>query len=292
MVKSMTGFGRGETKGLGYSFTLEMKSVNHRYLEIMVKTPRNLNIFEDRIRKVIQNTVQRGRLEVYINVKETEEKKRLVKVDKDLALSYDNSLKELAQALDSVYRTDIYRLASLPDVLIVEEEEIDIEALWSILEKALNDALETLLQMRKDEGIRLTRDLNKRVEVLQKQIQEVGERTSQTVIEYRERLEEKLALLLADSSIDENRLGMEVMLFADRASIDEELVRMESHLAQFEQTLLASEPIGRKLDFLVQEMNREINTIGSKANDIVISRIVVEGKSELEKIREQIQNIE
>ncbi|KUO57979.1 MAG: hypothetical protein APF84_16305 [Gracilibacter sp. BRH_c7a] len=288
----MTGFGRGETKGLGYSFTLEMKSVNHRYLEIMVKTPRNLNIFEDRIRKVIQNTVQRGRLEVYINVKETEEKKRLVKVDKDLALSYDNSLKELAQALDSVYRTDIYRLASLPDVLIVEEEEIDIEALWSILEKALNDALETLLQMRKDEGIRLTRDLNKRVEVLQKQIQEVGERTSQTVIEYRERLEEKLALLLADSSIDENRLGMEVMLFADRASIDEELVRMESHLAQFEQTLLASEPIGRKLDFLVQEMNREINTIGSKANDIVISRIVVEGKSELEKIREQIQNIE
>jgi len=292
LVKSMTGFGRGETKGLGYSFTLEMKSVNHRYLEIMVKTPRNLNIFEDRIRKVIQNTVQRGRLEVYINVKETEEKKRLVKVDKDLALSYDNSLKELAQALDSVYRTDIYRLASLPDVLIVEEEEIDIEALWSILEKALNDALETLLQMRKDEGIRLTRDLNKRVEVLQKQIQEVGERTSQTVIEYRERLEEKLALLLADSSIDENRLGMEVMLFADRASIDEELVRMESHLAQFEQTLLASEPIGRKLDFLVQEMNREINTIGSKANDIVISRIVVEGKSELEKIREQIQNIE
>lgn len=292
MVKSMTGFGRGETKGLGYSFSLEMKSVNHRYLEILVKTPRNFSVFEDRIRKVIQNTIQRGRLEVYINVKETEEKKRIVKVDKELALSYDNSLKELAQVLNSVYKTDIYRLSSLPDVMIVEEEEIDIEALWLILEKALIDALENLLQMRKDEGIRLTRDLDKRLEVLQKQINEVGERASQTVIEYSERLKEKLALLLSDSTIDENRLAMEVVLFADRAAIDEELVRLESHLAQFEQALLSSEPIGRKLDFLVQELNREINTIGSKANDLVISRIVVEGKSELEKIREQIQNIE
>ncbi len=292
MAKSMTGFGRGEIKGLGYSFSLEMKSVNHRYLEILVKTPRNFSVFEDRIRKVIQNTIQRGRLEVYINVKETEEKKRMVKLDKELALSYDNSLKELAQVLDSGYKTDIYRLASLPDVMIVEEEEVDIEALWLILEKALNDALENLIQMRKDEGIRLTRDLDKRLEVLQKQFREVGERAPQIVTEYSERLKEKLALLLNDSTIDENRLAMEVMLFADRASIDEELVRLESHLEQFEQTLLSSSPIGRKLDFLVQELNREINTIGSKANDLVISRIVVEGKSELEKIREQIQNIE
>jgi len=292
LAKSMTGFGRGEIKGLGYSFSLEMKSVNHRYLEILVKTPRNFSVFEDRIRKVIQNTIQRGRLEVYINVKETEEKKRMVKLDKELALSYDNSLKELAQVLDSGYKTDIYRLASLPDVMIVEEEEVDIEALWLILEKALNDALENLIQMRKDEGIRLTRDLDKRLEVLQKQFREVGERAPQIVTEYSERLKEKLALLLNDSTIDENRLAMEVMLFADRASIDEELVRLESHLEQFEQTLLSSSPIGRKLDFLVQELNREINTIGSKANDLVISRIVVEGKSELEKIREQIQNIE
>lgn len=292
MAKSMTGFGRGEIKGLGYSFSLEMKSVNHRYLEILVKTPRNFSVFEDRIRKVIQNTVQRGRLEVYINVKETEEKKRMVKLDKELALSYDNSLKELAQVLDSGYKTDIYRLASLPDVMIVEEEEVDIEALWLILEKALNDALENLIQMRKDEGLRLTRDLDKRLEVLQKQFKEVGERAPQIVTEYSERLKEKLALLLNDSTIDENRLAMEVMIFADRASIDEELVRLDSHLEQFEQTLLSSDPIGRKLDFLVQELNREINTIGSKANDLVISRIVVEGKSELEKIREQIQNIE
>ncbi len=292
MAKSMTGFGRGEIKGLGYSFSLEMKSVNHRYLEILVKTPRNFSVFEDRIRKAIQYKIQRGRLEVYINVKETEEKKRMVKLDKELALSYDNSLKELAQVLDSGYKTDIYRLASLPDVMIVEEEEVDIEALWLILEKALNDALENLIQMRKDEGLRLTRDLDKRLEVLQKQFKEVGERAPQIVTEYSERLKEKLALLLNDSTIDENRLAMEVMIFADRASIDEELVRLESHLEQFEQTLLSSDPIGRKLDFLVQELNREINTIGSKANDLVISRIVVEGKSELEKIREQIQNIE
>lgn len=292
MVTSMTGFGRGESKGLGYNFTLEMKSVNHRYLEIMIKTPRNFNIFEDRIRKVIQKTIQRGRLEVYINVKETEEKKRLVKVDKELALSYDNSLKELAQTLNSVYKTDIYRLASLPDVLIVEEEEIDIEALWLILEKGLNEALESLFRMRNDEGIRLSRDLDKRLGVLRKQVEEVGERALHTAKEYSERLQEKLALLLTDSTIDESRLAMEVALFADRASIDEELVRLDSHIGQFEQALLSSEPIGRKLDFLVQELNREINTIGSKANDLVISRIVVEAKSELEKIREQIQNIE
>ena len=292
MPKSMTGFGRAEIKGLGYHISIEMKSVNHRFLEIMVKTPRSFNILEDRIRKVIQNTIQRGRVEVYINIKETEEKKRLVKVDKELALSYDNSLKELAQALDSVYKTDIYRLASLPDVLMVEEEEIDIEDLWSVLEKSLHLALNNLIQMRKDEGFRLTRDLEKRLEVLQTQTKAVAERALQVVPEYRDRLTEKLKALLSDTSIDENRLSMEVVLFADRACIDEELVRLESHLAQFEQALLSSDSIGRKLDFLVQELNREINTIGSKANDLVISRIVVEGKSELEKIREQIQNIE
>ena len=292
MVKSMTGFGRAEAKGLGYSFSIEMKSVNHRYLEVMVKLPRFFNALEDNIRKTIQNIIQRGRIEVYINVKETEEKKRLVKVDKELALSYDNSLKELAQALGTVYQADVYRLSSLPDVLNVEEEELDIEAFWVVLEKGLNDALENLIRMRRDEGNRLADDVDNRLGMLHKQVQDIAERAPQVVSDYRERLNYKLNLMLTDSVIDENRLAMEVVLFADRAAIDEELVRLESHLEQFRQALTATESIGRKLDFLVQELNREINTIGSKANDLVISRIVVEAKSEMEKIREQIQNIE
>ena len=292
MVKSMTGFGRAEVKGLGYSFSVEMKSVNHRFLEVMVKLPRTFNVFEEGVRKIIQNNFQRGRIEVFINIKETEEKKRLVKVDKELALSYDNSLKELAQALGTVFQSDVYRLSSLPDVLSVEEDETDSEALWVILEKGLNDTIDSLIRMRIGEGANLAVDIDKRLKVLHSQVQQIAERAPQVVIDYRDKLNEKLNMLLADSAIDENRLAMEVVLFADRAAIDEELVRLESHLEQFRQALATAEPVGRKLDFLVQELNREINTIGSKANDLLISRIVVELKSELEKIREQIQNIE
>ncbi|NLI90717.1 MAG: YicC family protein [Peptococcaceae bacterium] len=292
MANSMTGFGRGETRGHGYSFSIEMKSVNHRFLEVVVKLPRYLNVLEENVRKIIQERVSRGRIEVYINTKETEEKKRLVKVDKELTLSYDNSLKELAQLLNSAYITDIYRLVALPEILTVEEEETDAEVLWPFLEAAVLAALQQLVQMRRDEGERLLRDLRNRIGYLRDLTKKVEERAPEVVVEYQEKLKERLSSLLADTTLDESRLAMEVALLADRASITEELVRMGSHLDEFEKTLQSSESIGRKLDFLVQEMNREINTIGSKANDLVISRIVVEGKSELEKIREQIQNIE
>ena len=158
MANSMTGFGRGEIRGLGYHFSIEMKSVNHRFSEVVVKMPRNLYLFEDNVRKIIQSKVNRGRIEVYVNVKETEEKKRLVKVDNELTLSYDNSLKELAQLLNTTYITDIFRLVSLPEVLSVEDEEIDVDSLWPLLETAVQSALEELLQMRQNEGDRLLRD--------------------------------------------------------------------------------------------------------------------------------------
>jgi len=292
LANSMTGFGRGETRGYGYSFSVEMKSVNHRFLEIAVKLPKYLNALEENIRKLIQERVNRGRIEVYINTKETEEKKRLVKVDKELTLSYDNSLKELAQLLNSTYITDIYRLVSLPEILSVEEEETDTEVLWPILEAGVLAALQQLIQMRKSEGERLLRDLLTRVGYLRDLTGKVVERAPEVVAGYQEKLRERIGVLLADTPLDESRLAVEVALLADRASITEELVRMNSHLDEFEKTLHSAESIGRKLDFLVQEMNREINTIGSKANDLAISRIVIEGKSELEKIREQIQNIE
>jgi len=292
MINSMTGFGRGEQVGLGYHFSVEIKSVNHRYQEVMVKIPRNFNPLEERIRKFVQEKVHRGRVEVYVNVKETEEKKRFVKVDKELALSYDMSLKELAKSLNTTYITDIYRLVALPEIIILEEQETDIEAVWPYVETAVREALAQLIIMRQNEGEKLAQDLLQRLKDLKELTGQIKERAPLVVSEYQQKLRQRLEAMLTDIALDENRLLMEVALFADRASIAEELVRLESHMEQFEEALRQQQPVGRKLDFLVQEMNREINTIGSKANDLLISRLVVEGKSQLEKIREQVQNIE
>lgn len=288
----MTGFGRGEARENGYQFTLELKSVNHRFLEVVVRLPKIYGGFEDRIRKVIQQNVQRGRIEVNLNITETQEKKRLVKVDKDLALSYDNTLKELAFALKTVYESDVYRLASLPEVLTVEEPEIDLDILWEVCSQALALALEGFTTMRSVEGQKLTEDILRRLNYLSIEIEKVTARSDQVVVDYQKRLKERIQVLVGESIMDEARIANEVAIFADRASITEELVRLDSHLMQSRLAFKNDEPIGRKLDFMIQEMNREINTIGSKANDLVISQIVVILKSELEKVREQIQNIE
>lgn len=293
MANSMTGFGRGEAQGLGYQFSIEMKSVNHRFLEIMVRIPRNFNILEERLRKIIQERVQRGRIDVFVNIKETEEKKRMVKVDKDLALSYDKTLKELALALQTKYETDIYRLAGLPEVLTVEEPEMEPDVLWEIFQTALLEALEGFSKMRVIEGQKLTEDLLGRLHIIAGEMQKITERSDSVVLDYQTRLKERIQVLLGDPALlDESRLANEVAIFSDRSSIAEEIVRFDSHLNQCRNTLQGKEPVGRKLDFLVQEMNREINTIGSKANDLVITQTVVSVKSELEKIREQIQNLE
>ena len=292
MANSMTGFGRGEACGNGYQATLELKAVNHRFLEVVVRLPKTYGGFEDRIRKVIQQNVQRGRIEVYLNITETQEKKRLVKVDKDLALSYDKTLKELAFVLKTEYESDIYRLASLPEVLTVEEPEMDLDILWEICVQALAIALDGFATMRSVEGQKLTEDILHRLDFLSTEIEKVPARSDQVVVDYQKRLKERIQALVGESIMDEARMANEVAIFADRASITEELVRLDSHLIQSSLAFENNEPIGRKLDFMIQEMNREINTIGSKANDLVISQIVVLLKSELEKVREQIQNIE
>lgn len=293
MANSMTGFGRGEASGHGYHFTVELKSVNHRFFEASIRLPRNMMSFEERIRKLLQERVQRGRVDVFINIKETEEKKRLVKVDKDLALSYDKTLKELALALETSYNTDIYRLTSLPEVLTVEDDEIDLELLWEALRAAVSEAITGFIEMRQTEGEKLVADLLNRLDVITHAKAEISVFAENMVPEYQGRLRERIQLLLGENSVlDEARLANEVAIFADRVSITEELVRLHSHLDQARQTLQSTEPVGRKLDFLVQEMNREINTIGSKANNLGIAQHVLEVKSELEKIREQVQNIE
>ena len=292
MVNSMTGFGRGEASGSGYQVAIELKSVNHRFLEIVVRTPRSYTSFEERIRKILQEKYQRGRIEVYLNVVETEGRKRLAKVDIDLALSYDKTLKDLALALHTVYETDIYRLVSLPEVLSVEEPVMDLDSLWGVCAEALGKASEGFGQMRRTEGGKLTVDLLQRLDLVNEHLQTITERAPFVVTEYQERLEERLQTMLGEVEPDEARLANEIIYFADRASITEELVRFDSHLAQGREALGSGNPMGRKLDFLVQEMNREINTIGSKANDLRIGQQVVSVKSELEKIREQIQNLE
>ncbi|MHB8124249.1 MAG: YicC/YloC family endoribonuclease [Desulfitobacteriaceae bacterium] len=292
MANSMTGFGRGEARGYGYQFTLELKAVNHRFLEVVVRLPKIYGGFEDRIRKVIQQNVQRGRIEVYLNISETQEKKRLVKVDKELALSYDKTLKELALALKTVYEPDIYRLASLPEVLTVEELEMDFDILWEVCSQSLALALDGFVTMRRVEGQKLTEDILRRLNFLSTEIEKIAERSDQVVVDYQKRLKERIQVLVGESIMDEARMVNEVAIFAERASITEELVRLDSHLMQSRLAFKNNESIGRKLDFIIQEMNREINTIGSKANDLVISQIVVILKSELEKVREQIQNIE
>ena len=292
MANSMTGFGRGEASGSGYQVSIELKSVNHRFLEIIVRSPRNFIGFEERIRKMLQERFQRGRIEVHVNVVETEGKKRLVKVDKDLALSYDKTLKDLALALHTAYETDIYRLVNLPEVLSVVEPEIDLDTLWRACAESLLKAIDGFGQMRHAEGKKLTIDLLQRLDLITEYLQMITERAPYVVTDYQGRLQERIQTLLGEVELDTTRLANEVVYFADRASITEELVRFDSHLTQSREALRSSEPVGRKLDFIVQEMNREINTIGSKANDIKIGHQVVNVKSELEKIREQIQNLE
>jgi uncharacterized protein (TIGR00255 family) len=288
----MTGFGRGEASGNGYHFTVEMKSVNHRFLEVVVRLPKTYGVFEDRIRKIIQQNVKRGRIEVYLNLTETQEKKRLVKVDNDLALSYDKTLKELAAALETVYQPDVYRLASLPEVLVIQEPEIDLESIWEVCAQALTLALDGFIIMRRLEGEKLSGDITGRLNLLSGEIEKIAARSDQVVLDYQKRLQERIQVLLGEAVVDEARIANEVAVFAERSSITEELVRLDSHLTQCRSALNNEEALGRKLDFIIQEMNREINTIGSKANDLLISQIVVILKSELEKIREQIQNIE
>lgn len=289
----MTGFGRGEASGHGYYFTIELKAVNHRFFETSIRIPRHLNSLEERMRKILQGKIHRGRIDIYVNVKETEEIKRIVKVDKDLALSYDKTLKELATALNTTYETDIYKLATLPEVLTVEDDEVDLELIWEVLQEALEEAVDGFLNMRQGEGKRLAADLLQRLHIIEEAKTQVAEYSDSIVVDYQNRLRERIEILLGENAIlDENRLANEVAFFAERASITEELVRLESHIEECRLALNSSEPVGRKLDFLVQEMNREINTIGSKANNLNITQLVVQMKSELEKIREQVQNLE
>ncbi|WP_427338541.1 YicC/YloC family endoribonuclease [Caloranaerobacter sp. DY30410] len=293
MIKSMTGFGRGESRDNVRHFVVEIKSVNHRYNDIIIKMPKHLNYIEDRIRKYIKSKISRGRIEVYINLEYMDDSGVKVQVDLPLAKAYKEAVEVLNEKLYIEDKITIDLIAKFPDVIKVEKQEEDEDEVWNCLKNGLEEALNKLIEMRIREGQELAKDIKLRAKNIIDIVKTIEARSPEVVLEYKNKLNSRIEELLGDSyELDENKLANEVAFFADKSNIDEEIVRLYSHVNQLISTLDADVPVGRRLDFLIQEMNREANTIGSKASDIVITNKVVELKSEIEKIREQIQNIE
>lgn len=299
MLKSMTGFGRGEYEDANFSITVEMKAVNHRYNEVSIRLPRFMNPVEDRIRKTILKTISRGRIDVFINADYTTSDNATLKVDKNLAAAYHKALLDIAEAigaekLNMNEAVEVMNIARFDDVINVKEGFFDVESVWPKIDAAVQQALVNLVAMRETEGGNIYGDFIYRADLIAEKLTQIEERSGMIVDEYQSRLTERINNILAEYNVtvEPERLLQEVAIFADRSSITEEIVRLKSHIKQFKAILASDKPVGRKLDFLIQEFNREANTIASKANDYTLAQIVVEIKAEIEKIREQIQNIE
>ena len=292
MIRSMTGYGRGQQLLHGRSITVEIRSVNHRYFEFSCRTPRGCAFLEDRLKRTLQQAISRGKVEVSLTLQTVESRGGAVAVDHALAGQYLTALRALAAEYNLTDDLTLSTVARLPDLFTVCRGEEDEEELAADVLSVLQEALDRFVAMREAEGERLWADVLSRLFTLEEHLAFVEERSPQTVAEYRARLTAKLNELLGGAVADEARILTESAIVADRLAVDEETVRLHSHIAQLRGILDCAEPVGRKLDFLVQEMNRETNTIGSKCSDTAIAGHVVEMKSEIEKIREQIQNIE
>lgn len=292
MIKSMTGFGRCETVEEKRKCTVEIKSVNHRYLDLAIKMPKKLNFFESSIRNLLKNYIQRGKVDLYITYEDLTEQNVTINYNKEIAREYFNFFQEMAN--DFGIENDIKAsvLSRCPEVFTMEDVEIDEESIWAILEKTITGACLNFVESREIEGENLKNDMISKLDGMLEQVDFIVKRSPKVIEEYRTRLESKVKELLADTSMDENRILTEVTIFADKACVDEELVRLKSHIQVFKDSLIAGGSVGRKLDFIAQEMNREANTTLSKSNDIEISNAAIDLKTEIEKIREQIQNIE
>ena len=292
MVKSMTGYGRAVQTVNGREFTVEIRSVNNRYLDCNVKLPRTIGFAEEAVKQAVKNFVSRGKVDVYISMNSETAEDVQISLNKPVLEGYLTALRQMQE--DYGVRDDIsvMNLARLPDVLLVEKPQVDEEQLQADLLSVVELALQAYDAMRVKEGLALENDLRSRAKTVLELVAKVEELNPQTVSEYRTRLENKLKEVLENKQLDESRILTEAAIFADKVAVDEETVRLRSHLEQMDQMLSGSGGIGRKLDFLLQEMNREANTTGSKCTDVKVARIVVDIKAELEKIREQTQNIE
>ncbi|HKV44600.1 MAG TPA: YicC/YloC family endoribonuclease [bacterium] len=288
----MTGFGTGDLATPVGRYVVEIRSLNHRFLEVVVRLPRELSPLEDRIRSLAQSRVLRGRVEIAIMRESYGKRVRTVKVDLDLAKTFVTALNDLKQAVGLSGAPDLAMLVGLPDLIKIEEQKEDLEAGWTAIAEGVRKALDRLVAMREAEGARLSSDLEQRVQRLGERIEEIERRAPAVVKEYAARLAKRIAELMGTTPVDEGRVATEMAFFADRCDVSEEITRFRSHLAQVRQHLAQDGAIGRTLEFLVQELGREANTIGSKANDLEISRAVIAVKGELENLREQIQNVE
>ncbi|ERI99073.1 YicC family protein [bacterium 210820-DFI.6.52] len=292
MVRSMTGYGRSQQQLGGYDILLEIRSVNHRYFEFSCKTPRMYGYLEDRLKAFVQERVSRGKIQVNLYLQRLDGGDEVIAVNRAVAQGYLQALREVRAELDVDDDIALSDIARLPDVFAVRRAQEDPEAVWSLVAQVAEAAVDEFLAMRAAEGERMKDDILARAQAVLGYVAKIEAAAPQTVSAYRDRLYAKLQELLGDRQIDEGRLLTEAALFADKVATDEETVRLRSHVASLEEILAGGEAVGRKLDFLVQEFNREANTIGSKCSDVAISKLVVEMKSEIEKMREQVQNIE
>ncbi len=292
MIKSMTGFGRCEKVTEQYKVSVEMKAVNHRYLDLSIKMPKRFNYFESAIRGMLKNYIQRGKVDIFINYEDYTEENLCLNYNRALAAEYVQYFKKMSEqfAIENDLTASV--LARMPEVLTMEQEPEDEEAIWKILSGAIEEAAQRFVESRTREGESLKKDLLGKLDQMVELVEYVEKRSPQLVAEYHVKLEEKVKELLGNNTIDESRIATEVTIFADKVCVDEETVRLKSHIEHTRKELAEGGSVGRKLDFIAQEMNREANTILSKANDLEISERAIALKTEIEKVREQIQNIE
>ncbi|MDY4079781.1 MAG: YicC/YloC family endoribonuclease [Clostridium sp.] len=293
MIKSMTSFGRAQgEEGKGYLFSIEMKSVNNRYLDLNIRMPKFMISLEEEIRKIINTRLNRGKVDVFINYKSYDKASAMPKLNLEVAKGYYNCLNELQKEFNIENDITVSKLANFPEVLTLEEEEENLDEVLKEIKPLIETSLDKMLEMRIREGEKLKEDILIKLNDIEEKVKTIEGFAEDLPKTYKQRLEERLSELTKGLSIDEERIAVEVAIFADKVAIDEEVIRLKSHIGQMRKTLNLEEPVGRKLDFIVQEMNRETNTIGSKANDINITNIVIDIKNLIEKIREQVQNIE
>ncbi|MBE6838237.1 MAG: YicC family protein [Ruminococcus sp.] len=292
MIKSMTGYGRGQINTNGRDILVEIRSVNNRYYDFNAKFPRVYGYLEEKLKSFLQGSISRGKVEVAVSIFNNENKEQEIEVNREVAKGYIKALRDVNTELGLDDDLTLSGVARFPDVFNVKKVIEDEDFIWSMVKEAAEIAVEKFVSMRETEGQKMKDDICSRLDYILELVSKVEEQSPKTTENYRNKLYAKMKDILGDKNIDESRILMEAAIFSEKIAVDEETVRLRSHISQFKELLESAEPIGRKLDFLVQEMNREANTTGSKAQDIEVTRIVVDIKSEIEKIREQIQNIE
>lgn len=291
MIKSMTGYGKSSISKNLRDYQIEIKSVNHRYLDVSVKMPKNLSYLEEEIKKIIVSKLHRGKVDVFVTFNNSSLEGRNIKINTEIANMYIEQLRKLAKDEDLISDIPVTEITKLPDVLVIENNE-DEDTIKNELREVTNEAVNKIIEMRKIEGQKIAEDLIKRLDEINVKVKRISELSTGLIDEYVVKLSSRIKELLQDQEIDENRIAQEVVIYADKCSIQEEVTRLDSHIYQFKNLLNSDEVVGKKLDFLIQEMNRETNTIGSKANNLEITNEVINIKTQLENIREQVQNIE